>query len=191
MAGEGRVLVRRAYMGDAAALAEIHVRSWRATYGRTVSPAVLAALDVPTRTAMWRDRLERGPAGRSTYVLQVDGAVAGFVLVGPTPDDDHDPIRTGQVISLHVDPAWTGRGLGASLLAHAVDALAHGGYTVATLWVVSDNSGARRFYERADWKPDGTSRRETLAVEGEAGEEVTVVRYQRTLRPPPVQGWNG
>jgi len=181
MTDDVSVRVRTARAGDARALAEVHVRSWRATYARTVSGGALAGLDVGQRTATWRQRLAGDQDGRAVLVAELDGAMVGFVLLGPTPDTDHDPATTALVLSLHVDPVETGRGVGGVLLAHAVDALARAGFTRGTLWVVSANAGARRFYERAGWVPDGTERREALAVEGEDGEEVTVVRYQRVL----------
>lgn len=71
--------------------------------------------------------------------------------------------------------------MGGALLQQAVSAFATAGYRAATLWVVSDNVGARRFYERSGWTPDGANQREPLAVEGEAGEAVTVLRYRRGL----------
>lgn len=181
MAGDVSVRLRTARPVDARALAEVHVRSWRATYAGTVSSEALAAIDVEQRATLWAHRLEKPPPGRSVLVAELDGVLVGFVLVGPTPDADHDPAGTSQVLSLHVDPLVTGRGVGGLLLAAAVDALTRAGFGLATLWVVSGNKGARRFYERAGWASEGTARREALSVEGETGEAVTVVRYQRRL----------
>lgn len=50
------------------------------------------------------------------------------------------------------------------------------GFVRATLWVVSDNPRARRFYEAAGWAPDGTTRREDLL-----GSPVDEVRYAHDL----------
>ncbi len=172
------VCFRAARPDDARGIADIHVRSWRAAYAGTVSADALERLDVDQRTAMWTRRLA---AGQMTLLAEMDGRTVGFVLLGPTPDPDHDPATTGHVLAIHVDPDVTGHGVGGALLGRAVDTLASAGYAVATLWVVVDNHRARRFYERAGWTSDGTTRREPLAVEGEAGDEVTVVRYRRTL----------
>jgi ribosomal protein S18 acetylase RimI-like enzyme len=87
----------------------------------------------------------------------------------------------GQVLSVHVDPPVTGRGVGGALLDHAVATFRAAGFREATLWVVGDNPGARRFYERAGWRPDGNTRREPLAVEGEDGEDVMLIRYRVDL----------
>jgi ribosomal protein S18 acetylase RimI-like enzyme len=113
--------------------------------------------------------------------------VRGFVLAGPTPDDDGDPTITGQVLSIHVDPGAAGRGIGARLMAQAEGSLRAEGYAAATLWVVAENRRARRFYERLGWHVDGARRREVLAIEGEEGDEVEVVRYRLDLDPDVVR----
>lgn len=112
-----------------------------------------------------------------------DDAVVGFIYYGPTPDADHDPNVTGQVLSVHVDPELTNQGFGRRLLHHALDSLRAVGCATATLWVVEENHRARRFYERDGWRPDGGRRREELAVEGEQGDQVEVVRYMLDLGP--------
>lgn len=184
MQGKPAVRVRPARAEDARGIAGIHVRSWRATYAGTVSAAALDRLDVDQRAVVWTRRLAASGPGQTTLVAEVAGRLAGFLLLGPTPDDDHDPATTGQVLAVHVDPDVTGHGIGGALLSRAVAALADAGYRAATLWAVSDNRRARRFYERAGWTPDGAKRREPLAVEGEAGDDVTVVRYRLALQPP-------
>ena len=56
------------------------------------------------------------------------------------------------------------------------------GCSIATLWVVVDNHRARRFYDQLGWQPDGTTRREPLALaDGDDGVEVEVVRYRKPV----------
>lgn len=176
-------IVRPARPEDAHDIADLHVRSWRAAYAGTVSAAALDRLDVDERAAVWTRRLAASPPGQVTLVAESAGRLVGFLLLGPTPDADHDPATTGHVFAAHVDPDVTGLGIGAVLLGRAVDVLAGAGHRIATLWVVDGNQRAQRFYERAGWTPDGVSRREPLAVESEPGDEVTVVRYLRVLAP--------
>ncbi len=184
LAGEAPPAVRRARPEDARAIAAIHVRSWRATYAAILPADALRSLDVDHRATVWTQRLERPAPGHMTLVANLGAQLVGFLLLGPTPDPDSDPATTGQVLAVHVDPDATGRGAGGALLGRAVDELAGCGYALGTLWVVSDNQRARAFYERAGWTPDGSSRREPLAVEGEVGPDVTVVRYRLPLHRP-------
>ena len=51
-----------------------------------------------------------------------------------------------------------GEGTGRTLLAAALDQLRAAGFDGATLWVLSINERARRFYEAAGWVADAESR---------------------------------
>lgn len=173
------MIIRSATVADAAAIAGIHVRSWRVTYAGTLAAETLAAVDEVARAALWARRLA-GSGDGAILVAEAED-VLGFLQLGPSPDDDADPTAVGQVLAVHVDPDATGSGVGGALLKRAVRTFSAAGFTAGSLWVVRTNAAARRFYERAGWVPDGTTRREVLAVEGEAGEEVTLVRYRIDL----------
>ncbi|MGH9246907.1 MAG: GNAT family N-acetyltransferase [Acidimicrobiales bacterium] len=165
-------------MADAEAIAAVHIASWVATYeGRRPDHA--------HRTYVWTWRLREPEPGRHTVVAVEGRSVIGFVHFGPSPDSEDDPAVVGHVFSLHVDPEHARRGVGRRLLDRAESAFRASGRVVATLWVVSANRPARRFYDKAGWRPDGTARRETLALEGEPGEEVDVVRYRIRLHAAP------
>jgi RimJ/RimL family protein N-acetyltransferase len=46
--------------------------------------------------------------------------------------------------------------------------------------VLRTNARARRFYEKAGWAPDGTTKTDTI---GDGTVELVEVRYRRTLDP--------
>lgn len=176
------VEIREADATSAPDIAAIHVRSWVATYGRTPTERGSEG-DIAHRAQIWERRLG-DREGKARVALGVsDDVVVGFVYYGLSPDLDHDPDTTGQVHSVHVDPGSTGQGIGRRLLQHAVDSFRDAGYELATLWVVAGNHRSRRFYERLGWLPDGSRRWEDLAVEGEEGERVEVVRYALDIGP--------
>lgn len=58
----------------------------------------------------------------------------------------------------------------------AVEHLTAAGFSRATLWVLATNVRARRFYEAAGWRPDGSSK-----VDSSRGFPLDEVRYERTL----------
>lgn len=173
--------IRPAAPDDAADIAEVHIRSFVATYPHHPATYASASTGLEERVQVWDRRLRQGE--RSTLVATAGDAVGGFVHLGPSPDRDADT-ATAQVYSIHVDPDLTGRGVGERLMAEAIVSLLEGGYRVATLWVVADNRDARRFYERRGWRLDGAERREKLAVGDEKGDEVDVVRYRLELDVP-------
>jgi GNAT superfamily N-acetyltransferase len=168
--------VRRADIGDAAAIALVHVRSWQVAYRGLVPQDYLDGLDPEDRRRTW----ERGLATRQwprsgTVVAEDDDGVVGFVYIGPSQDDDCGP-ATGQVGALYSLSTVWGTGVGRALMTEALARLAEAGYTEATLWVLDTNARARRFYEAAGWKPDGA-----VMVDESRGFPLSEVRYRRTV----------
>lgn len=83
------MVVRGATPEDSGAIAEIHVRSWRAAYRGIVPPEFLDSISVEQREGAWRQRLERGTSG--TSVLEEQGEVLGWVSAGSSRDADALP----------------------------------------------------------------------------------------------------
>jgi GNAT superfamily N-acetyltransferase len=141
-------------------VAAVHVRTWRAVYAGIVPDDYLAALD-PVVNAE-RRRADPGPAGSQTLVAVVAGRIAGFASFGPYRRKGADPDPgMGELYALYVDPAHWGHGAGRLLLEAARDGLAAAGFPDMRLWVLTENTGARRFYERMGLAPDGTAQNYT------------------------------
>lgn len=170
--------LRHATPADAGSVALVHVRSWAATYPATSVGNSLWPMVVDARAETWAARIADARPREQLVVAVAARTVMGFAWAGPTTDPDDDPARVGQVRSIHVDPNVQGRGCGTALLAAVTEALASSGYAHMTLWVVDSNHAARSFYESHGWEPDGATRREPLAMPGESGRTVTVVRYR-------------
>jgi ribosomal protein S18 acetylase RimI-like enzyme len=170
-----RFLIRRGGPADALDIATMHVRAWRAAYQGIVPDDVLAELSIPDRAERWREQLADDSEQQRTFVAEHEGMVMGFVASGPSRDPFADT-RGGEVYAIYVDPDSWGRGIGSSLLAHAVEDLRAHGYTHATLWVLAANDGARRFYEAHGWERDGSTK---LYRAGEI--ELEEVRYRIEL----------
>jgi GNAT superfamily N-acetyltransferase len=148
--------IREAGLADARSIADIHVRAWRDAYRGRLPDAYLDALSVEDRLAQHEWTLRNPRETWRTWVVVEDGSVGGFAVTGPAEDADADE-RTGEVYAIYLEPARVGSGLGRALFAHAVDDLRERGYRTATLWVLESNERARRFYEVAGWKTDGTT----------------------------------
>jgi GNAT superfamily N-acetyltransferase len=170
------VQVRPAVPGDATAIAAVHTGTWQAAYRGVLPDAFLDGLALDRSLPMWTRALA-DPAPRSAVlVAEADGAVVGFVHLCPSRDDDADPAVTGEITSIYVRPDAWGSGVGRALLAAAVEALTAAGFRGATLWVLSDNPRARRFYAAAGWAEDGATKDDVVG-----GAPVTEVRYRRPL----------
>lgn len=108
-----------------------------------------------------------------------DGQAVGWAAHGPYRDGE---VRTGdaELYALYVSPELLGTGIGRALLTESVRRCDAAGYRRMFLWVLRENIRARRFYERAGFRPDGTE--EPFDADGVA---VPEVRYAAEL-PLPV-----
>jgi ribosomal protein S18 acetylase RimI-like enzyme len=156
--------IREAEPKDARAIAEVHVRAWRAAYRGQLADDYLDELTVQGRLEDQRRSLEAPLAGWRTWIAEDGDAPIGFAVTGPSQDADADQ-RTGEVYAIYLEPDRVGTGAGRTLFEHAVGDLRERGFTTATLWVLETNEQARRFYEIAGWKPDGTSTSERVDCE--------------------------
>jgi ribosomal protein S18 acetylase RimI-like enzyme len=152
VAADGAPVIRRARPADAAAIADIHVRTWQAAYEHVFGAERLATLDTAQREQRWRRVLETGD--QAGFVAAQHGVVVGWATVGPS----HEDASSGELYGIYVTPEAWGTGAGRALLRAAVDELCAQGYDEAVLWVLADNPRARRFYEREGWSLDGRRR---------------------------------
>ena len=74
---------------------------------------------------------------RPATVAEIDGRIAGFVAT-------HFQDGRTWISHLYLAPGFTGRQIGAALLAHALEFAER----PVRLWAFQRNEGARRFYER-------------------------------------------
>ncbi|MEN8235068.1 MAG: GNAT family N-acetyltransferase [Actinomycetota bacterium] len=181
---DGAIALREAVMSDAHPIAVVHVRSFQAIYRRILPNHVLDCLSVTARARIWAQRIADADADqRRVVVADLDGRVAAFLYFGLTPDDDDSVGRTGHVFSIHTDPNLTGSGIGTTLMEYAASEMADAAFADATLWVVAENDGARRFYDRLGWHTDGARRTELLGLSGEpcAAHDAETIRYRLRL----------
>ncbi|MFE3184138.1 GNAT family N-acetyltransferase [Streptomyces violascens] len=167
-------MVRVRIMGDTdvPAVAEIRVRGWQKAYAGIVPGSYLDAMSTEETARRTRERLA-DPAGTTTDLVAVaeDHEILGWAAYGPNPD-------AGWTLhALYVRPDRTGTGVGRALLAAVHEAVGPG--TAVELWVLRDNSRARRFYELAGYAPDGAEDEEDYD-----GVPVTELRYRRAPAQP-------
>lgn len=166
-------MIRDAVPDDAPAVGLVHARSWQATYRGVVADEVLDGMDASERGRVWAYRLSRMGSGARVLVAEVDGKVVGFAALGGSDEKD-----VGEVFSLYLDPGVIGTGVGRSLFAASVDALAELGFDRAVLWVAEANERARRYYEAAGWRADGECQ-----VDDSFGAPIAEVRYAGEIAP--------
>jgi GNAT superfamily N-acetyltransferase len=143
--------IRTANVDDAAAIATVHVDSWRTTYKGIVPDDFLARLSYAQREQFWRQVLTE--PGSASFVYVADnghGQVVGFVSGGP--ERSGDTLYTGELYAIYLLASYQGQGLGRQLSSTLVTRLLQEGMTALLLWVLAANP-ARQFYERLGGQP--------------------------------------
>lgn len=168
-----RIKTRRAHPDDSAALARLHIASWRATYRDHLPQRYLNELSHSAWQRTWSARLADA---QNCVILAEDTVVIGFVNIGASRDPDATP-ETGEIYSIYLHPDHWRKGIGTRLHAEALQALASRGFTEVTLWVLEGNRSARAFYGTRGWFADGHSKVETRG-------EMDMIQVRYRLRLP-------
>jgi GNAT superfamily N-acetyltransferase len=178
------VSARVAWADDAPAIAAVQVRAWRASYAELLPAEVLEALRAEDIAAGWRESLGRPDDARNRVLVALErNLVTGFVVTGPAGDPDCDPVATGELTDLTVDPHKRGAGHGSRLLQAGVDTLVADQFTRAVTWLPAEDDELRSFLTEAGWGPDGAHR--TLDLLGDGSTTVKQVRLHTALVDAP------
>jgi len=137
-------LVRPAEIGDAAAIARVHVASWRSTYRELLPDEFLASLDKAGYEDRWRRILEDGSS--RVYIAADGREVVGFASGGPERAGESG--YEGELYAIYLLRDAQRRGHGRRLVQAVVGGLRGLGLRDMIVWVLRDNASARAFYER-------------------------------------------
>jgi ribosomal protein S18 acetylase RimI-like enzyme len=136
------ILIIAAGPGDAAGLADVHVRAWRETYAGLLPGAYLAQLSRPLHERRWKRLLTAAPPPEIVLAAEGRGGLVGYCAAQGRLDTD-----SAEVSTLYVIKAAQKLGLGRRLLAAAARAQQARGASAMHLWVLNGNDAARGFYE--------------------------------------------
>ena len=155
--------IRKASLADAAAIARVHVASWRTTYPSLVPDSVLVShLSESRRGAQWEHILGNPHSPECVFVAEDDrGQVVGFASGGPTRSAD--PAYAGELYAIYLLQSTQGQGVGTLLTQTVMRDLAGRGMRSIIVWALKGNP-ACQFYE----KMGGHFVRETTFTMGDA-----------------------
>jgi GNAT superfamily N-acetyltransferase len=137
------VTIRRGTIGDAAAIAFVHVSSWRTTYAGIVPDAFLASLNVEERAQNWEKHLA---AQKAVFLVAEDEeGIFGFACGGKLRDElaGYD----AELYAIYLLSERQRRGTGRLLVHSLVDALIGEAFKSMAVWVLERNP-AVAFYRR-------------------------------------------
>lgn len=139
------VVTRFAAIEDAPSIAELHARSWRATYRGAYRDEYLDGPLDDERLTVWTARLSDPPPNQLVVVAEENRQPVGFACAF----GGHDRAWGSFLDNIHADPQRHREGIGTRLFTSVVDWCrecypTHGLY----LSVLDRNTNARRFYEK-------------------------------------------
>ena len=193
-------MIRSASPADAAQIAAVMRASWRAAYEGIIAPEIIDRVTAPDSGARIRQSFTTRPWQKTLVAFaaqsqapqkrDAEAGIVGYAFFGPEQDVLGAPWphplsaagekgRVAELYALYVHPAWWSTGTGRALMDRALATISAARYPSVRLWVLRDNSRARRFYERAGFAPDGACH----TLEGLGG--VTEIRYRRPLTVEP------
>jgi GNAT superfamily N-acetyltransferase len=143
--------IRPAHVDDSEDIATIHVRGWQSAYRGIVPDSYLKSLSIEQRAKSWRSYFLE-PSSSEIVVADVDSGLIGWASFGASRDDDARE-GTGELYAVYVLPDHWSTGVGRALWQRAKERLAERGFVRATLWVLSANARAIRFYSAAGFVP--------------------------------------
>ena len=149
--------IRAATRNDAAAIAEVHVASWRAGYAHVVPADVLSSDEFAAERRGWWHDWRFHPTQRVAVATRTDDdhRIVGFAAYGPERERARGHTGRGELYALYVHPDAWGDGSAGALIEHVDERLRAEGFADAVLWVLEDNPRARAFYERHGWTLSG------------------------------------
>lgn len=150
MENNGLPLIRLPVLGDADAIADVHVLGWRDAYARLLTAGFYDEVALEKRRRMWVALLSRAELPNRLRVAEMDGKVVGVALADQPPIGEF--VRELHLYLIYIRSQVYGTGVGQALL----DAVL--GNDPAELWVAKENPRAIAFYRRNGFAPDGAER---------------------------------
>jgi ribosomal protein S18 acetylase RimI-like enzyme len=174
--------IRPASAADEPAITEIRNETWLTAYAQIIDPAIIEQVTAPGRPTNAAPRTDRtslvavAPEAQARTAAAEARMIVGYASYGPersvasaaSVGSGASPKpgsltpaglagETGELYTLYVIPAHWSTGVGRSLTDAALDGLRAAGYRRVVLWTLTENTRARRFYDKAGFAPDGAT----------------------------------
>ena len=150
---------------EAAAIADLHLRTWAEAYAVTFPPSAWGDDALVNRLAQWESSCANPTPDFHAVVAESEGELIGFAGAGRNMDKP--PPRGRQLRFIYLLAHMQGSGAGQALLDEVL------GGDPASLWVLEDNPRARSFYVGNGFAHDGTRQPTGYA---DSGDEIRMVR---------------
>ncbi|GAB4001298.1 GNAT family N-acetyltransferase [Spirosoma daeguense] len=163
------ITYREATLADAEAIAQLHSLSWQQNYRGIWQDDFLENHVLVNRRSVWYERLAKPEVNQYVIVALTDGKICGLACTYANEDATWGTLLD----NLHVHKQQKGQGIGTELIKRAaLWAVEEKSATRFYLWVLVDNTSARKFYESL-----GAHNQEQLSLENPDGSFSDCCRY--------------
>jgi len=139
------IRIREAKIQDSAAIARVHIDSWRTTYKGIVSDNYLSAMSFPKRKQNWEEFFQDTDHLQFAFVAEVENdQIIGFASGGVNRNETTD--YQGELYAIYILREYQGKGIGRQLTEAIAKRLFQEGKRSMWVWVLERNP-ACRFYE--------------------------------------------
>ncbi|MGQ0527699.1 MAG: GNAT family N-acetyltransferase [Alphaproteobacteria bacterium] len=165
------LVVRKAHMKDALAIAEVHVRTWQALYGGLIDQTYLNEMTSQERLKIWQENLAKTGKSYTVFVAEGDGNILGFSTLGSAGKNHVE------MYSIYLDPGCHGRGIGRALFQESLSWGQGLSCSKFSAWVFQAYNPGHEFYKRMGGRLISGSEKD-LVIDGTL---YPIVRYEWAL----------
>ncbi|HKA32745.1 MAG TPA: bifunctional class I SAM-dependent methyltransferase/GNAT family N-acetyltransferase [Candidatus Binatia bacterium] len=138
------IRIRDGVADDAAAIARVHIESWRTTYAGIIPGDYIAKFASDSRERTWRGILAESERRSFVCVAEdEEGTIVGFASGGRARGEATD--YAGEIYAIYLMQPFQRRGIGRRLAAALARRLLGAGRLSMIVWVLAENS-SRAFY---------------------------------------------
>lgn len=150
-----RIEIRWVQQEDIQELGFAYSEAYRNAYQGIVPDEYLAQITPQVKEAYFHTLLTQERV-RAAIAL-MDERIAGCMVLTTRSDDDLHS-RSGEITAIYLLQEYRGNGLGKKLLEWGIEKLKAFACPTVAIWVLRENSGAIRFYEKQGFVRDGAER---------------------------------
>ena len=129
---------------DFPSVRELYYRSWKFAYGDIIPMEWIESRPKDK----WGGNITEN--GRAEIGAFEDGKIVGTASFGASRWEKFRGY--GEIVTIYLLPEYIGRGVGSALMERCISELKAQGYSSILLWVLEENTRARRFYEKHGFK---------------------------------------
>lgn len=146
--------VRRANESDSYYIANINATSWQKAYRDIISDQILDSISIDAWESSWKSQIQNNAI---VFVICKENNVVGFSQICKNTLLNIESTQ-GEINAIYLHPDVWREGLGRDLCLVSLVELKNLGFKEAILWVLSENTRARKFYESIGFKESGATR---------------------------------